>query len=59
MSTPFCRNNLSAEGLLRDARRVFGKIPDQPSNDMARVDHLIGKTPRQTSGRGAIIGGEG
>ena len=28
MSAPFCRKDLSAEGLLRTARRVFAAIPE-------------------------------
>jgi len=41
MSAPFCRKDLSAEGLLRTARRVFAAIPDEPDNDIALVDHLM------------------
>ena len=41
MSAPFCRKDLSAEGLLGEARRVFGQIPDRPGNDIALVDHLM------------------
>ncbi len=41
MSAPFSRKHLSAEGLLREARRVFGKIPDTPGNAMALVNHLM------------------
>ena len=41
MRAPFCRKDLSAEGLLREARRVFGKIPERPGNDIALVDHLM------------------
>ncbi len=41
MSAPFCRKDLSAEGLLRTARQVFAAIPDAPGNDIALVDHLL------------------
>jgi hypothetical protein len=41
MSAPFCRKDLSAEGLLRTARRVFAAIPDVPDNNIALVDHLM------------------
>jgi len=41
MSAPFCRKDLSAEGLLRTARRVFAAIPDAPGNNIALVDHLM------------------
>lgn len=41
MSAPFCRKDLSAEGLLRKARRVFAKIPDRAGNDIPLVDHLM------------------
>lgn len=37
----FVAKDLSAEGLLREARRVFAKIPDRPGNDIALVDHLM------------------
>ena len=41
MSAPFGRKHLSAEGLLRTARRVFAPIPDAPGNEIALVDHLM------------------
>jgi hypothetical protein len=41
MSAPFCRQTLSIEGLLREARRVFARIPDSPDNGIALVDHLM------------------
>jgi hypothetical protein len=41
VSAPFVRKQLSAEGLLQAARRVFGTIPDTPGNAIAQVDHLI------------------
>jgi hypothetical protein len=39
MSAPFIRKQLSAEGLLHTARRVFGTIPDAPGNQITLVDH--------------------
>lgn len=36
-----CREGLSIEGLLREARRVFARIPDSPNNDIPLVDHLM------------------
>ena len=41
MSAPFSRKHLSAEGLLREARRVFARIPDAPGHDIALVDYLM------------------
>ncbi len=41
MNAPFIRKQLSAEGLLQTARRVFGTIPDAPGNLIALVDHLM------------------
>jgi len=41
MSVPFGRKDLSAEGLLRTARRGFAAITDAPGNDIALVDHLM------------------
>jgi hypothetical protein len=31
MSAPFCRQTLSIQGLLREARRVFATITDRPN----------------------------
>lgn len=44
MSAPFCRKDLSAEGLLRHARRTFAMIPDRAGNDIALVDLMSGLT---------------
>jgi hypothetical protein len=41
MSVPVCRQQLSAEGLLKQARRVFAQIPDTPDHEIALVDHLM------------------
>jgi len=41
MSAPCSRKHLSAEGLLSEARRCFGKIPEPPGCDIALVDHLM------------------
>ena len=41
MSSPFSRKHLSAEGLLREARRVFAQIPDAPGQEIPLVDHLM------------------
>ncbi len=41
MRAPVCREGLSIEGLLHEARRVFARIPDSPDNDIALVDHLM------------------
>ncbi len=41
MSARILRKQLSIEGLLHTARRVFGKIPDLPGNAIALVDHLM------------------
>jgi len=41
MRAPVCREGLSIEGLLREARRVFARIPDSPNNDIPLVDHLM------------------
>ncbi|WPL12750.1 hypothetical protein [Thiorhodovibrio litoralis] len=41
MSAPFGRQSLSAAGLLRTARSVFGKIPDEAASDIPLVDHLM------------------
>jgi hypothetical protein len=41
MSAPFCRQALGIAGLLREARRVLARIPDNPNNDIALVDHLM------------------
>ncbi|NEX22188.1 transposase, partial [Thiorhodococcus mannitoliphagus] len=41
MSAPFCRKHLSIEGLLKEAHRVFRRIPDAPGHDIALVDHLM------------------
>jgi hypothetical protein len=41
VSAPFTRKQLSAEGLLSEARRVFAEIPDTPGNEIALVDHLM------------------
>ena len=41
MRAPFCRKDLSAEGLLRTARRVFTQIPDAPGSEIPLVDHLM------------------
>jgi len=39
---PVCpRQQLSAQGLLSVARRVFAKIPEPPGCDIALVDHLM------------------
>ena len=39
---PVCpRHQLSAQGLLSVARRVFAKIPEPPGCDIALVDHLM------------------
>jgi len=41
MRAPFCRQDLSADGLLRTARRVLTQIPDVPGNEIPLVDHLM------------------
>ena len=41
MSAPFGRKHLSIEGLLKEAHRVFRRIPDAPGHDIALVDHLM------------------
>ena len=41
MSAPFSRKHLSAEGLLREARRVFAQVPDAPDHDIPLVDYLM------------------
>jgi hypothetical protein len=41
MRTPFERQALSAAGLLRKARTVFAKIPDDAATDIPLVDHLM------------------
>lgn len=41
MRAPFCRQDLSADGLLRTARRVLTQIPDMPGNEIPLVDHLM------------------
>lgn len=41
MGAPFCRKHLSIEGLLKEAHRVFRRIPDAPGYDIALVDHLM------------------
>lgn len=41
MRAPFGRQALSAPGLLRTARAVFGKIPDEIATDIPLVDHLM------------------
>jgi len=38
MSESFSRKHLSAEGLLREARRVFAQVPDAPGHDIPLVD---------------------
>ena len=43
ISAPFCRKDLSAEGLLRTARRVFAAIPEEPGNDIALVDQTTSR----------------
>jgi hypothetical protein len=41
MSAPFSRKHLSAEGLLREARRVFAHVPDAPGQEIPLVDYLM------------------
>ena len=41
MRAPVCREGLSIEGLLHEARRVFATLPDSPNNDIPLVDHLM------------------
>jgi hypothetical protein len=41
MSSPYSRKHLSAEGLLREARRAFAQIPDAPGQEIPQVDHLM------------------
>lgn len=41
MRAPCTRHDLSVEGLLRTARRVFAQRPDAPGHDIALVDHLM------------------
>ena len=41
MSAPFSRKHLSMEGLLREARRVFTQVPDEPGQAIPLVDHLM------------------
>ena len=41
MSASVCRKHLSAEGLLREARRVCATIPDAPGQAIGLVDHLM------------------
>ena len=41
MSAPFSRKHLSAEGLLREARRVFAQVPDAPGQEIPLVDYLM------------------
>jgi len=41
MGAPFCRKYLSIEGLLKEAHRVFRRIPDARGYDIALVDHLM------------------
>lgn len=41
MGAPGSRKHLSAEGLLKVARRKFAAIPDAEGNEIALVDHLM------------------
>ena len=41
MNAPFSRKHLSIEGLLREARRVFAQVPDEPGHAIPLVDDLM------------------